>query len=874
MKLVKCIQGVALCSFLALSCTLQAQHQPDSVVISASKQYKTDSKFKIKMFGQNYRNEWQQKIKVKVIHIDEEHGGLTIVKKGGGMQTKSLRLEAKDGKQYVLRTIEKYAEGAVPQMLRNTFAQDIVQDQISASHPYGAFVLPFLADAAGIYHTNPQLVYIPDDANLLEYRAQFANTLALYEQRPAHDWSDADYFGNSEKIISTAKVLEKLAEDNDDEVDEKFVVRSRLFDMLIGDWDRHDDQWRWASFEKKGKGKLYRPIPRDRDQVFFINEGFFPSVASRKWALPKLEGFNYDIRWTSGFMFNARYFDRSFLTSLSKKDWIKEAEYLQEHLTDSVIEAAIHQWPDAIFQWHGEEIIARLKSRRDNLQKYAEEHYLFLARQVDVVGSDKHEYFEVERMPDNDVKVTVRKMKKDGELKKKIYKRTFHNDETEEIRLYGRGGNDEFHITGESTKGPKIRIIGGADEDVFVDSSKVVGWSKKNIFYDTRDSTTLQVSGESRLKLKNDNSVNTYNRKSFKYNVLMPLVTGNYNVDDGLFVGGGFLYTDHGFRKEPFRNRHMFLASYALRTSSFNFKYKGDYTDVVGTWDLSAAVDFKRPNFVNNFFGMGNESVYDKGVEDEFDLRRPISYYRLRFEEISTDIGLSQNLSKNTKITISHIFQSFEIEADNDKRRFIYDYDELTDKALVGVYRNYMGGRVNLLVDKRDNEMLPLKGIYWNTDLSVWNGIHNSDYTYSTINTSFSWYASTKAAHPLTLAVRVGGGANFGDYEFYQSQVLDGKTELRGFRKTRFYGDQKVFSNVELRWELFAFRTYIFPGSFGVLAFNDAGRVWYENENSDKWHQTFGGGIWVAPFNRAVVSAEVGHSPEDTLVYARLGYLF
>jgi hypothetical protein len=39
--------------------------------------------------------------------------------------------------------------------------------------------------------------------------------------------------------------------------------------MLIGDWDRHYDQWRWAEYKKKGQ-VIYRPIPRDRDQVLKI----------------------------------------------------------------------------------------------------------------------------------------------------------------------------------------------------------------------------------------------------------------------------------------------------------------------------------------------------------------------------------------------------------------------------------------------------------------------------------------------------------------------------------------------------------------------------------------------------------------------------
>ena len=49
--------------------------------------------------------------------------------------------------------------------------------------------------------------------------------------------------------------------------------------MLIGDWDRHQDQWRWIEFKENGK-KVYRPMPRDRDQAFSImSDGF--SIGSK-----------------------------------------------------------------------------------------------------------------------------------------------------------------------------------------------------------------------------------------------------------------------------------------------------------------------------------------------------------------------------------------------------------------------------------------------------------------------------------------------------------------------------------------------------------------------------------------------------------------
>ena len=126
------------------------------------------------LVGNNYRKEWGTEMKnVRLFDIGKEHGGLKIVQRGGGLQTKSLRLEDKQGKQYVLRSIEKFADKAVPSALRGTIAAKLVGDQVSASHPYAALVVPPMAQAVGVYHTNPELVYLPDDPRLGNYQRRF-----------------------------------------------------------------------------------------------------------------------------------------------------------------------------------------------------------------------------------------------------------------------------------------------------------------------------------------------------------------------------------------------------------------------------------------------------------------------------------------------------------------------------------------------------------------------------------------------------------------------------------------------------------------------------------------------------------------------------
>jgi hypothetical protein len=221
--------------------------------------------------GNNYREIWNTEVEFPVFDISAEKGGLTILKRGGGQQTRSVRMENSNGKQYVLRSVNKYVEKALDAELRNTIAEDAVQDAISASHPYAALTVPKMAEAIGVMHTNPKLVWVPDDPALGIYRRDLANDVYLYEERPAGDRSDMASFGNSKNIVNTLKTIKKTQKEHDHVVDQEAVLRARIFDILINDWDRHDDQWRWATFKENDK-TVYRPIPRDRDQVYFVSE--------------------------------------------------------------------------------------------------------------------------------------------------------------------------------------------------------------------------------------------------------------------------------------------------------------------------------------------------------------------------------------------------------------------------------------------------------------------------------------------------------------------------------------------------------------------------------------------------------------------------
>ncbi|MFT4024908.1 MAG: metallophosphoesterase [Flavihumibacter sp.] len=273
---------------------------PDSITVVAAPYYKAGP-FKQWLLGANYRKEWTTPVSLPVMNIRKEKGGLIPTQRGGGMQSRSLRLEDSLGREYALRSIEKYPDKTLPEALRETFVKDILVDGISASYPFGAVSVPPLAGAAGVPYLPSKLVYLPDDPALGQYRADFKNGIYLFEQREPETVT---------KSYSSLKMEAALRKDNDNEVSQQEVLRARLLDMFIMDFDRHEDQWRWQAAETKN-GKKYTPIPRDRDQAFFISTGVLPRMISQPWLQPKFQGFRAKARDINRFNYNARWFDHT-----------------------------------------------------------------------------------------------------------------------------------------------------------------------------------------------------------------------------------------------------------------------------------------------------------------------------------------------------------------------------------------------------------------------------------------------------------------------------------------------------------------------------------------------------------------------------------
>lgn len=93
-----------------------------------------------------------------------------------------------------------------------TVINDVVQDGISAAHPYGALVAAPLLEAAGVLHVDPVLRVMPDDPALGDFRAEFAGMLGLIEERPDDNEGDRTAFEGTVRVIAYDRLTARTEE--------------------------------------------------------------------------------------------------------------------------------------------------------------------------------------------------------------------------------------------------------------------------------------------------------------------------------------------------------------------------------------------------------------------------------------------------------------------------------------------------------------------------------------------------------------------------------------------------------------------------------------------------------------------------------------
>ncbi|CAM3387481.1 phosphoesterase [Aequorivita lipolytica] len=794
------------------------------------------------IWGDHYRDIYGTEVSAKTVNLDTLYGGLQVVRAGGGHQTRSLRLEDKDGRTYNMRALKKSAvqflqtviikDKEIENDFLNTIPEDLILDFYTAAHPYGAFTIPKMAAAADILHTKPKLYYVPKQKALGNFNDKYGDELYMIVERPDETFT-GPIFNYPDDMESTDDLLAKLREDEKYKLNEKAYIRARVFDMLVGDWDRHNDQWRFTQHDNEDGSVTFDPIPRDRDQVYSKFDGGLSGLARAIFSTARqFQVYDEELKHTKWFNAAGIKLDHALIQNYGKDAWLEEATIIQNSITDQVIDNAFSDLPKEVQNETASEMKQNLKGRRDNIVKIAEDYYNYFARLQTITGTDKDDYFEITRLPDGMTNIKTYRIK-DGKKDDLMVDRTFDANETKEIWVYGLDDDDIFEVKGTGNRPIFIRIIGGQNNDTY----NIANGRKVKVYDQKSKKNTVAEKGGATFRFTNNYKFNTYDYKKQIQSVNLFLPALGYNPDDGFKIGLSDVFTVNGFQRNPFSQQHRVALGYYFATNSFDVNYEGEFANIFGDWNFLIGGYFKNPNFSENYFGFGNETI---NPDYEFDFEK--DYNRVRIGGYGGSIGVKKDSPFGSMFQFKAIFEGIEVEETSD--RFITALNP--SPIALDETKYFVTAEGMYQYESFDNKVNPTRGMDFSLVAGGTQNVEDSERIFGYVKPRVIFYNALTNNRKLVLKTDVRGQFNIGNnFEFYQGAQLGSDTGLRAYRNERFTGRSAAVAGADLRYSFNKFKTALIPIQIGVFGGYDVGRVWVPNDTSDVLHSSYGGGLWV-----------------------------
>jgi hypothetical protein len=608
-----------------------------------------------------------------------------------------------------------------------------------------------------------------------------------------------------------------------------------MFDMLLGDWDRHQDQWRWSQFKQEDGSSVFRPIPRDRDQVYSNFDGaLFATLRTMIGLTKQFATYDEDLNNVKWFNTAATYLDRTLAQEADREMWISQAQYIQDNLSDEVIDAAFKELPAAIYPDESTaKIIKNMKVRRGKIVEIAERYYDYLSDLAIVTGTDKDDFVVIDRVADGQTRVTIYR-NKDGKKADVVVDRLFLKKDTKEIWVYALDDDDVIEAVGKGKDRIKVRIIGGQNNDIY-DLKEGKGIS----IYDHKSKeNTFKNKAGARVRLSDSYNTNLYNpKKSISTsNVLTPGL--GFNPDDGFKIGIQNTYVVNGFNRNPNTRTHQIKAGYYFATDGFDINYNGTFAGVFNKVNLTVKARYSAPTFAENFFGFGNETINnDSNVDFDFN--------RVRLSELSAGLGISYRGEYGSNVFGGIEIQSFQIE--DDSGRFLetqFADPETNPEFYERKWFIDINGGYNY--ESYDNKLNPTRGMLFDLKAGVNADKDDLGNTFGYIKPKLGFYNALSRDRKLVLKTLAQATVNIGDdFQFYQSAQIGQNNGLRGYRTQRFSGESAFATSADVRYSFNEFKTGFIPLQMGIFLGADVGRVWFDGEDSKRWNNDFGGGFWI-----------------------------
>jgi len=796
---------------IVIDSDIQRSFKPlkDSVTVCPTKTFEVGQVGRF-FVGDQYRDVWRTKVKVPVINLEEIKGGLTPVKLGGGASSNSLRLMDSEGKEYILRSVVKVYNRFLKSQYSDIIWLDFYGDENASALPYGTLSIGRLSDAIDLPHSDPKLYYLSHQEALGLYNDLLEEGLYMLENRPdGKKWKNEKSFGYASNIVSNSDMVKAVSSKATHKIDQRSVLKARLFDMWIHDWDRHDDQWRWSKSEQ-GKMTIYKPIPRDRDWVYFKSEGLIYSFIG-KYVERKHSSFKHEISDIEGINMSPAHFDRANLNELEWSDWKQITEEMQLALTDDIIYQALSEMPKEILPIVKEEIHSKLVQRRNDLMKYSQNYYKILASEVSIVGTDNDDKITITTIGVDSTRVQLTAMrKKKADITK--YKRTFSNNETEVIRVYGMEGEDKLQLP-ENTTATKIQFIGGLGTD----EVEYTGIEKTRLtVFDSADGVLIQNNNHIKTNLNDNIFNNRYDRNEFKYNSILPTISLGSTFDEGLWLGAGFIKTFHGFRKVPFASKHRLSAKIAPFTAaSMMLDFNSQFNNIgINDVQLISNIYYHSPDYIN-FFGLFNER---NNLQDP-------QFNRVKVSSYGLELKLKKTWNQEAiSVSIGPNIDSYKVGTDKDK---ILENYELIQKQY-NDQEFYYGGAANLTLQAVNNNLTPSSGFKYTVDFDYTNGI-NQNANALNIHSDFVFYLPIIRKPNMVLAVNTGLAMQYGETDWFLTPSIGANNHLKSFRNDRFRGQSIYYYQAELRSDLISINNRYLPMDIGLTIGYEAAHAKYSN---------------------------------------------
>lgn len=309
---------------------------------------------------------------------------------------------------------------------------------------------------------------------------------------------------------------------------------------------------------------------------------------------------------------------------------------------------------------------------------------------------------------------------------------------------------------------------------------------------------------------------------------------------------------------------HNISGKIALETKGYSFKYGGEFIHALDHWDFLLNVNAQAPSYTRNFYGFGNESpdwLGDGSEESE-------NFIRVRQQLFGLYPAFRRQLSNSFSFQLGAIAEA--VKVDNNFDRLVNTNNpELRPEVFKNI--SFGGAEIQFNFLNSDNLVNPSLGVQFNATGGWKKNLDESDRSMQYLSGYFGVWLGGKW---VVVASKIGGKHVLGDYEFYQGATIGASENLRGFRNERFTGRSSLYLLNDLRIRLFNVENYALPFTLGVLGGYDYGRVWTDDDASGKWHDSYGGGVWLSPFDMAMLTFSYFKSDDGNRFTFKGGFAF